>query len=299
MRQSHAGGRPRWPRAWLHGVAAVILLAFAAAVARKVVGVAHELHPPRKAVGSIRAHPDLGAVEQISLTTADGVRLAGWWSPGSNGAAVILVHGYEGNREQLAHLAGPLARAGFGILLLDLRDHGESGESACTWGDRERLDVAAAVDRVLATPGVHSVGVAGFSIGGLAAAGDAAVDRRIAAVALLATQPTLEDELRNDHRSCGWPCQEAEVIAFRAAGVHVGEVSPLSQLCRIAPRPVLLVYGGADRVAPVEGGERLAQNCCGACELLVVPGADHGGWEQVAPGLVPARVTAFFARALR
>lgn len=279
--------------------AALLTLAVAAAVARKVVGVSRELHPPRREVGSIRSHPELPGLEPMAFTTPDGVALSGWWSPSRTGSAVILVHGFGGNREQLASLAAPLARAGLGVLLFDLRGHGESGEGACTWGDRERLDVAAAVDRVLAVPGVHRVGLAGFSIGGFAAAGDAAGDPRVAAVALLGTQPTLDEELRNDHASCGAACGLAEVVAFRVAGVRVDEVSPVDELCRIAPRPLLLVYGGADRVAPVEGGQLLERRCCGACQLLVVPGADHGGWEAVAPGVVPARVTAFFERALR
>ncbi len=86
----------------------------------------------------------------VSFESTDGVPLAGWWIPppdeGSSRAAV-LVHGWEGNKSDLhvIETASIYARAGYGVLLLDLRGSGSSGEVRRTLGYRETRDVHGAL----------------------------------------------------------------------------------------------------------------------------------------------------------
>src|SRR5512133_3675642 len=56
----------------------------------------------------------------------DDIHLSGWYIPSENGAAVILLHGFGGNRLDMKSRADVLARHGFGVLMYDLRGHGES-----------------------------------------------------------------------------------------------------------------------------------------------------------------------------
>ena len=54
--------------------------------------------------------------------------LSGWYVPGNGQAAVVLAHGlngWKGHHEALLP-AGMLAKAGFDVLVFDLRAHGES-----------------------------------------------------------------------------------------------------------------------------------------------------------------------------
>ena len=37
-------------------------------------------------------------VEEVTFLSEDGLRIAGWYVPPENGALVILLHGYGGNR---------------------------------------------------------------------------------------------------------------------------------------------------------------------------------------------------------
>lgn len=60
------------------------------------------------------------------LTTSDGVRLAAWYAPSKNGAAVILVHGAGGSRESVNPLASMLVEHGYGVLSLDTRGMGQA-----------------------------------------------------------------------------------------------------------------------------------------------------------------------------
>ena len=115
---------------------------------------------------------DLGAPKRpVTLTTAGGVKLRGWYVPSRNGAAVALIHGTGSNRLGVADHARLLARHGYGVLLFDLHGHGESGGRSLSVGWDAGDDVAAATRYLAARPEVDDdrVGVLGVSLGGEAA----------------------------------------------------------------------------------------------------------------------------------
>lgn len=86
--------------------------------------------------------------EHVELRSADGVPLSAWWAPseGSDRAA-ILVHGWGGDNsdEHVLKTAPVYNRAGYGVLLLELRAHGASGGRRRTLGYREVRDVRGAL----------------------------------------------------------------------------------------------------------------------------------------------------------
>jgi hypothetical protein len=67
---------------------------------------------------------DLGRpYQRVAFTTADGLRLRGWYVPSRNGAAVIV---FPGRRPNPVRHARMLARHGYGVLLFDRRGEGQS-----------------------------------------------------------------------------------------------------------------------------------------------------------------------------
>ena len=84
--------------------------------------------------------------ENIALTTADGLKLRGWYIPSHNRAAVIALHGYGSNRLGAMPYAEMLAGHGYGVLLYDQRASGESEGAVLSWGWRDVGDVASALD---------------------------------------------------------------------------------------------------------------------------------------------------------
>ena len=68
--------------------------------------------------------------EDVTFTTADGLRLRGWYVPSKNGAAVISFPGRKGTQKP----ARMLARHGYGVLLFDRRGEGESEGDPNAWG---------------------------------------------------------------------------------------------------------------------------------------------------------------------
>ena len=143
------GSRRRW---WVLTVPLLLVTTYLAAWTVGQ-GVAASL-PTRPGLGS-RTPADLAlAYEEVTLRTADGVDLAGWWVPSHHGAAVVVRHGAGSTRTAALDQGGVLGRAGYGVLLVDARGHGQSEGSGMDlgwWGER---DTAAAVGFLLAQPGV-------------------------------------------------------------------------------------------------------------------------------------------------
>ena len=102
--------------------------------------------------------------EDVSFTTADGLRLEGWYVPSKNGADVIVYPGRKGPQTP----ARILARHGYGVLLFDRRGEGESegDPNALGWAGTRDLD--AAISYLQARPDVDDdrIGGLGLSVGG-------------------------------------------------------------------------------------------------------------------------------------
>ncbi|HEX4777838.1 MAG TPA: alpha/beta fold hydrolase [Acidimicrobiia bacterium] len=110
------------------------------------------------------------------LLTSDRVSLAGRrWDADSPRAAVVLVHGFAATSEHppVVSVAEALQERGLDVVSYDARGHGRSG-GACTLGDLEELDVAAAVE--IARERCDHVLVVGASMGAIAAVRYAASD---------------------------------------------------------------------------------------------------------------------------
>ncbi len=129
--------RTRWVGGALGSVVIVGLVAFVVGPAVAATNV------PRPATGATPGSRGL-AYSSVAVRTADGVDLAGWYLPSSNGAAVVLLHGAGSTRSNVLDEAEVLARNGFGVLMIDARGHGESGGRAMDFGWHGDADVAAA-----------------------------------------------------------------------------------------------------------------------------------------------------------
>ena len=178
------------------------VLVFAVGVAALDFYFIHRLtHPPRTELyGSPR---DFQLILQKPMwfeekwKNSDSTQTVGWLlSRGKPAPAIILSHGYGSNRSELLTLAFELWKAGYNVLVYDLRGHGESPVKWSGLGTYEKDDLLSALkflrNRTNETgqPLLDGrVGLYGVDIGGYVSLVAATQDPTIKAVAVDSVYP--------------------------------------------------------------------------------------------------------------
>ena len=239
------------------------------------------------------------------MTTADGVRLSGWYYPSRNGAAVVLRHGANSTAADTVAQAEALSEAGYGVLTTDARGHGDSGGKGMELGWFGDSDTRAAVDYLTTRGDVDGdrIAVVGLSMGGEEVIGAAGVDARIkAVVAEGATGRTAADKgwLVEEFGLAGGVQRALDAITYGLIDVMTPADPPptLTESIRNAtPTPFLLIAAGA---VPDEQSvaSRLAAVDPERVEMWVVPGAHHVQSLETAPDEWKDRVIGFLNEAL-
>jgi fermentation-respiration switch protein FrsA (DUF1100 family) len=128
----------------------ISVVAFGAAVAYLVIGyvVAARLSTPAHQPVE-RTPADVGLdYRDVGFRSTDGIPLKAWWiGKGGSSRAALLVHGFGGDKSDphIVETARVYHRAGFNVLMLDLRANGESEGERVTLGYQEVRDVRAAL----------------------------------------------------------------------------------------------------------------------------------------------------------
>jgi len=215
------------------------------------------------------------------LSRDDGILLRGWLIPGIGAGGqptlertVVAVHGAWQNRTDpaigLLALCCALARAGFAVLTFDMRGHGESQIAPFTLGYSEQSDILGAVDYLregalpypeLARP--EWIGGYGISMGASALLYATATEPAIRAVvsdsAYAETAPTIERELPLRSKLPRFFTPGILRAARILYHVDIAAVRPVETVAAIAPRPLLLIQGGADAMNPASSLTHLAR----------------------------------------
>jgi pimeloyl-ACP methyl ester carboxylesterase len=235
------------------------------------------------------------SARDLDLRTSKGVVVRGWLRGSTNGAAVILVHGSNSDRTQLASEAHILSAAGYGVLAFDRPGNGESGGEKYRWDETEFLRVA--VDALDSEPGLRPgrIGAYGFSSGAAFLAEAAATDTRIRGVVLAGCYADDDDYIRH-YRGQGVFSGLPAVWAHRWAGLAFPH--PVASVPAIAPRALFLIAGDGDSIVPPDLSKRLYAAAAEPKELWIVHGASHGDYARVAGEEYARRLVAFFDRAL-
>ena len=215
--------------------------------------------------------------------------LRGWWIPGTDeaGPTVILVHGRDSCRrdENVLLPAGMLHRNGFGVLLIDQRDHGDSDDEDLRFagGSEEYLDVLGAWDWLVAQ-GVpaHRIGILGMSFGAATTVIAGGEEPRVQAVWEDSAFGDITVAMREYLEASGYPAflEPAAVIMARVtSGDDLTAKSPLAAIPAYAGRSLAIVHGAADTTILVSHGERLYEaaqaNGVNVGDYWIVPGAGH------------------------
>ncbi len=222
-------------------------------------------------------------VEDVEFQSSDGIRLTGWWSSGEEGYPVIaFVHGLNRSRIELLERAAESRKKGYGVLLMDLRNHGASGDAYTTLGVHESRDVCAASEFIAReAPGRPAV-LWGVSLGAstalLAASRCRQYRAAIADSAFLSFEETVTHHFRLIFPLPVFPIANMVVLITRLRmGFDLEEGDVEAAVRSRSDMPVLFVAGGRDVRMPKELAERLYEASAHAgSQLLVIESATHG-----------------------
>ena len=244
---------------------------------------------------------DLSGVEPLrdvalrvpSVTRAGEVgEVRGWYRRPENGVVIVFAHGSPGDRRSLLPEARFLARAGYGFVVFDFPGHGESS-GRVHWGAPSRTALHAAVNYALAESDVAAVGLFGFSMGSSLVARVAASEARVGAVVMSGSFTSAREQIRHEPR---WRRALTQWPAIGASLRHAppAELATTSFMSRIAPRPLLLLAGGADVTCPPWMTEQLFAAAGEPKEMLVLEGAGHGRYLRVDADTYLGRIRLFY-----
>jgi dipeptidyl aminopeptidase/acylaminoacyl peptidase len=278
--------------------AVVILLALRLAARSFWAERADYVRTPPQAISRHPERTGIAGLAEISLADRNGHRLAGWYAPSRNRAAIVLAHGTGSDRSALLFETEFLAAAGFGVLAIDLPGQGAS-EGRTRWGVPERQAIGAAVDWLSARADVDPQRIGGFgsSMGAYVMTQAAVLDPRLSSVTLAASPNDVvaQNWLASDR--WGLLTQIPNYLALRAYGQSL-DMKPVDVIAKIAPRPVFIVGGELDDVVPKFMALQLFAAAREPKQLWIVPGAHHGDYEQIAADQYSTRVIGFFERTL-
>lgn len=266
--------------------------------------------------GMNRRPADYGLIsETASFQSNDGIELKGWWLPASEGrGAVIVAHGIDHTRQVMLPRAAFLVRAGYSVLLFDLRGHGESGGAVVSPGVLESRDILGAL-RYLRSRGEHeSIVLMGVSYGAVASLIAASESPDVAAVvsdgAFASGKEVSEDishHFAHDDRT-GFVMRSlfflsslpgvsgaTAMVYYLRSGIYLGpdllSVIPSAKRIRV---PVLVISGARDWIVPTARAQTILSAIPDERkELVIIPNAVHDTTYSAAPALYASQVLSF------
>jgi pimeloyl-ACP methyl ester carboxylesterase len=259
--------------------------------------VIHRSLAPERIVET-RTPADVGLSHQgITFPTENGKSLFGWFistSREGRSPAVVLLHGWGGNAETLLPLAQLLHQAGFALLFVDARCHGQSDEDSFASMPRFAEDLGHAIDWLKQRDDIapHAIAAIGHSVG--AAASLLAASRRddITAVVSIAAFTHPVAMMRRWFAAKGIPYMPVGMLMLRyvewVIDHRFDDIAPINTIRRVRC-PTLLVHGGDDSTVPVSEAHAIhAARSGDHVQLKVVAGShdDYADLDRELPVLV-------------
>jgi len=196
----------------------------------------------------------------------------------SVGATALVIHSLTTSKAWFLSLGEDLARAGWDVVLPDLRTHGASGGTYITWGAIEKYDIReivdALVDEGLIAPRIYALGA---SLGGCVAIQYAAIDPRCEGVMALAPPTGIRGAAK---LMSPFSTEESVNSAVSRAGTMAGfdpeNASAVSAAARLKC-PLMLVHGRWDLVVPHQQSQKIYDAAGQPKKLIWLWFADHTG----------------------
>lgn len=232
-------------------------------------------------------------MKRVTFKNSRGLRLVGRFYKGSAKSAIIMSHGFTGDKSEWGRFdqtAEALNKAGFTAFTFDFSGCGESEDDSLTVAKQvEDLRCAIGFIREM---GFKELGLLGHSLGGLISLKN--LDKGIKALVLWAPATTPKTDIKSwyarrqlkEMEDTGYLVKTRDMGARRRFIIEKGmfdELAGINQkkLLSKVKCPVLIIHGDKDDVVPVENSRQAMQYLPNGSKLEIIKGADHGFYDQL------------------
>ena len=193
--------------------------------------------------------------------------------PAPSTGTVVILHELGSGKGSFPYIGvgERLAKKGYDVVLMDLRAHGRSGGQFITYGGKEKPDVKAVLDKLIAQKAVSDkVYAFGGNLGASVAIQYAAIDPRCQGVVAIAPYKDFRSMAR-----LGMPLvSEAEFKRVMEAAGKMGEFTPEEASAVEAAKklacPLLVIQGLLDVSVPLDHGKAIYDAAGGPKKLTIV-----------------------------
>lgn len=216
----------------------------------------------------------------VSLTSKDNLNLHASYIDQNSHIYMIMVHGYRGDGASIISPIKQMKKAGYNLLIPDLRGHGfsEGDYIGMGWDDRE--DILQWIDYLLSKDSHASIILYGVSMGGatvMDVAGEK-LPRQVKAIiedcGYTSVWDIFKTHIDMNNIESEMALHMASLVTKIRAGYYLEDVKPIEQVKK-SQTPILFIHGDQDNFVPFAMVNELydAANC--PKEKLVIQGADH------------------------
>lgn len=221
--------------------------------------------------------------EVVEMTSDDDLLLKADLvpQPMDSKKAVVIVHGYKGNRTQMPGISKYYHDRGYNVLRPDLRGHGESEGEYIGYGWHERLDLVQWIDYLKEETGAEEIILHGFSMGAatvLMTSGEE-LPQEVKAVVADSGYTNVMDELSHQlkylYNLPSFPImQVTSLITDARVGYNFTEASALEQVKKNKV-PLFIIHGADDELVPTHMAEALYEAADVEKEIWIPEGVQH------------------------
>ena len=249
--------------------------------------------------------------ESVQFQAADGLTLSGWWiAPTQKNVVVLLSHGLFRNRVEMLSRAVALAKAGYGALLYDSRNHGTSQKSVVSLGFYEAQDVLGGMAYIRTRSGSSAAAplrivLMGVSMGAVTTLRAASESNGYAALILDSPFASIRETIV-DHAWLFFKLPRFTFPPFflfwfqRFADFDVDQVNSHEAMARVQPVPLLMISSLGDRRMRPEVARQLFEESRSPMKKIEIFGQDagHGAAARLHPEQYAALMVGFLDKAL-
>lgn len=221
--------------------------------------------------------------ETVSILSADDLSLEGDFlkNEDTGGKAVILAHGFRGNRENMADYVQFYYDQGFDVLIPDARGHGGSEGEYIGFGWHDRLDIKQWTQLLIDEENSSDIFLHGVSMGAATVLMTSGEELPPAVKGIIADSPytsgvdILSYQLESLYNLPAFPLIPiTSAITELRVGFNFYETSALEQTAKNT-RPLFIIHGEADELVPTSMGEEVYEAAGGDKMFWTVPDAGH------------------------